>query len=122
MEFVGISIITNNVPLLVDFYCKILNTRSEGDDYHAEIKTTGASLTIFCVEGMEEMAPGSMHGAGSGNFTVGVKVDQVDEAYERIKGMDIEILKLPQSYPWGTRSFWFRDPDGNIVNFFGASI
>jgi catechol 2,3-dioxygenase-like lactoylglutathione lyase family enzyme len=27
-------------------------------------------------------------------------------------------VKPPTTQPWGTRSFYFRDPDGNLVDFF----
>jgi catechol 2,3-dioxygenase-like lactoylglutathione lyase family enzyme len=69
------------------------------------------------VEGMEEMAPNSMDGAGYGSFTITFEVKDVDEEYERIKTLGVEFLKLPTTHPWGCRSFWFRDLDRNIVNF-----
>jgi catechol 2,3-dioxygenase-like lactoylglutathione lyase family enzyme len=59
-----------------------------------------------------------MQGAGTGNFTIGFEVEDVDAAYERVKALKAEFVKLPVTHPWGTRSFWFRDPEGNIVNFF----
>jgi catechol 2,3-dioxygenase-like lactoylglutathione lyase family enzyme len=69
---------------------------------------------------MEDMAPGSMSGAGYGSFTIGFEVPDVDAAYERLKTLEVVFVKLPESYPWGTRSVWFRDPDGNIINFFSV--
>jgi len=27
-------------------------------------------------------------------------------------------VKPPTTQPWGTRSVYFRDPDGNLVDFF----
>lgn len=117
MEFLGICIITKDVPSLVEFYTRILGAESEGDENHAEFKTIGASLTIFSREGMEEMAPNSMNGAGSGNFIIGIKVENIDEEFERLKELDVDFVKLPETYKWGSRSFWIRDPDGNIVNF-----
>jgi catechol 2,3-dioxygenase-like lactoylglutathione lyase family enzyme len=67
---------------------------------------------------MEEMAPGSMQGAGYGSFTIGFEVEDVDEEYERLKTLGVRFVKLPATYPWGARSVWFRDPDGNIVDFY----
>jgi catechol-2,3-dioxygenase len=32
--------------------------------------------------------------------------------------MDIKFLMLPTAHPWGSSSFWFRDPDGNIIDFY----
>lgn len=118
MRFVGICLITQDVPGLATFYSQILGAEAEGDDTHVVLNTTGAEMTIFSVDGMENLAPGSMQGAGYGGFTMGFEVQDVDREFERIKAMDVEIVKLPVTHPWGTRSFWFRDPGGNIVNFF----
>ncbi len=118
MKFTGICLITHNVPALASFYTRVLGIPPEGDDTHMELKTEGAGIAIFSVEGMEIMAPGSMQGAGYGSFTIGFEVADVDGEYERLKEMDVEIVKPPESYPWGSRSAWFRDPDGNILDFY----
>jgi uncharacterized glyoxalase superfamily protein PhnB len=118
MKFVGICLVTDNVPVLADFYAKVLGVKANGDDVHAELSTEGASIAIFSTEGMESMAPHSMQGAGCGNCTIMFKVEDVDADYERLKALNVEFVMLPTTHPWGARSFWFRDPDGNIVDFF----
>ena len=119
MEFEGICLITNNVPLMAGFYSKILKVEAEGDDTHVELKTKVAAISIFSTEGMENMAPYSMNGAGYGSFTIGINVKDVDAEYERIKGFGVDFVMLPTTHPWGRRSFFFRDPDGNIISFAG---
>ena len=114
----GISLVTGNVPVLASFYSAVLNVPFEGDETHASLTMEGIHLVFFSSEGMEQMAPGSMQGAGSGGFTLDIEVPDTDAAYERILAMGVKIVKPPLSYPWGSRSMWFRDPDGNIVNFF----
>ena len=32
--------------------------------------------------------------------------------------MNVEIVKPPTTQSWARRSVWFRDPDGNIINFY----
>jgi len=118
MQFSGICLITKDVPRLSGFYREILNTVGEGDDIHMELNAHGTSLAIFSEKGMEEMAPGSMKVSGNGNLTINFEVEDTDAEYERIKAMGASIVKHPQTHPWNARSFWFRDPDGNIVNFF----
>ena len=118
MKFDGICLITHNVPALVDFYARVLGVKAEGDEVHAELHTEGAGLAIFSADGMEEMAPRSMQGAGYGSITLGFEVKDVDAEYERIKTLGVEFVMLPKTHPWGARSFWFRDPDRNIVDFF----
>ncbi len=122
MKFVGICLVTDDVPALAAFYMKVLGVKAEGDDTHVELKTQGAGITIFSVKGMEEMAPHSMQGAGHGSFTIGIEVKDVDREYERLQELGVEMVKLPQSYPWGSRSVWFRDPDGNIIDFFASIV
>jgi catechol 2,3-dioxygenase-like lactoylglutathione lyase family enzyme len=118
MKFTGICLITESVPALVQFYTKILGCQAAGDDTHAEFEMGGVSLAIFTRQGTEAMAPGSMEGAGYGSFTIGFEVDDVDAQYERLKALGVPFVKLPATYPWGARSVWFRDPDGNIVDFY----
>jgi catechol 2,3-dioxygenase-like lactoylglutathione lyase family enzyme len=118
MKFVGICLITNNVPRLADFYTKVLGVSAEGDDVHVELHTEGAGMAIFSSGGMESMAPGSMQGVGYGSCTIAFEVDDVDAAYERLKLFGVDFVLHPTTHPWGARSLWFRDPDGNIVDFF----
>jgi uncharacterized glyoxalase superfamily protein PhnB len=118
MKFSGICLITENVPALVAFYSLLFGGRAEGDDYHSEFQLDGLNLAIFARRSMEEMAPGSMQGAGTGSFTIGFEVENVDAEYARLQALGVPVVKPPESYPWGSRSAWFRDPDGNIVNFF----
>ncbi|WP_080648279.1 VOC family protein [Clostridium pasteurianum] len=88
-----------------------------GNNVHAELKTDGGNIAIFSVEGMESMAHNSMCGVGYGGFTINFRVKDVDSEYERLKALGVEFVMLPTTHPWGARSFWFRDPDCNIVNF-----
>lgn len=118
MKFSGICLVTQNVPVLAQFYTQVLNVQAEGDASHVELQTDGARLSIFSAAGMERMAPRSVQGAGYGSFTIGFEVDDVDAEYERLKRLGVAWVKLPASYPWGCRSVWFRDPDGNIIDFF----
>ena len=118
MKFAGICLITKNVSKLAAFYTEVLGVEADGDDTHVELITEGGVMTIFSVEGMEKLAPQSMQGAGTGCITIGFEVEDVDVEYDRLNAIGIEFVKMPTTHPWGTRSFWFRDPDGNIVNFF----
>ena len=118
MRFNGICLISGDVPRLRDFYKEFLQVEAEGESVFVIFSTEGAMLSIFSTEGMEKMAPGSMKNAGCGSYTIEFEVGDVDQEYERLTGMNVPIVKPPTTQPWGRRSFWFRDPDGNIVNFY----
>ena len=46
------------------------------------------------------------------------KVTDVDREYERLQRLQVEWVKHPTTQPWGNRSIYFRDPDGNLINFY----
>ena len=117
-KFRSICLITQDVSRLRDFYQKVFQVQTEASDTFAAFEPVGVPLTLFHMEGMEQMAPGSMQGAGAGNAVLEFEVEDVDQEYERLLGMNISIVKPPTTQPWGLRSVWFRDPDGNIINFF----
>jgi uncharacterized glyoxalase superfamily protein PhnB len=67
---------------------------------------------------MERMAPHSLVGAGHGGYTLEIEVENVDVEYQRLLELHAQIVKPPTTQPWGLRSVWFRDPDGNLINFY----
>ncbi len=118
MRFTGICIITQNVDRLCAFYRETLKLESEEGNVFEIIPTEGADLSIFSSERTEKMAPGCLKGAGYGSYTIEFEVEDVDREFERLKALNVEIVKPPTTQSWGRRSVWFRDPDGNIVNFY----
>jgi predicted enzyme related to lactoylglutathione lyase len=116
-HFNGICIITRDVPRLCRFYSAALQAKAEGDEAYGFVQTEGASLSFYGEPGMEHMAPGAMQGAGTGSFILEVQVEDVDQEYARMVALGAPVVKPPTTQTWGWRSAWFRDPDGNILNF-----
>ena len=117
MRLAGVCLVTEDVCVLADFYAQVLGVEAVGDELHMELRTEGAGMAIFSADGMEEMAPGSMVGTGSGSVVLEFVVADVDAEYERLKALGVAFVKPLQTHPWGAKSFWFRDPDGNLVDF-----
>ena len=44
-----------------------------------------------------------------------VYVDDVDAAFERVRAGGYEAVAEPADMPWGERTAWIADPDGNLV-------
>ena len=119
-QFRSTCLITQNVRKLCDFYQNVFQVQTEASDTFVAFEPVGVPLTLFHTAGMEQMAPGSMQGAGIGNAILEFEVEDVDVEYARLLELNVSIVKPPTTQPWGLRSVWFRDPDGNIVNFFAA--
>ena len=43
-----------------------------------------------------------------------VFMDDCDAEYERLKAKGVHFIKPPVTQPWGQRTAYFTDPDGNI--------
>jgi catechol 2,3-dioxygenase-like lactoylglutathione lyase family enzyme len=116
---VNTCLITNNVKQLVAFYETVLNlkARKSGEDY-AEFPTTGGVLAIFSAAAQERYIPGSAQAGNNKGVILEFRVGDVDQEYRRLQRFVRSWVKPPTTQPWGTRSAYFRDPDGNLVDFF----
>ena len=118
MRFHGTCIVTKDVDRLREFYEKVLQTSSRREGDFVELSTDGAALTLYSVDGMNKLAPGLMANRERGTFTIEFQVNDVDREYDRLRSLNVDIVKKPTTQPWGRRSVWMADPDGNIVNFY----
>ncbi|MFI7693055.1 VOC family protein [Nonomuraea sp. NPDC049655] len=119
MNFVSIRIITDDVARLAGFYEQATGTPAtwSTEDF-AEIRTGTATLAIASTRTVPLFAPGSSRPADNHSVIVEFLVDDVDRVYENLTGLVTDFVNEPTTMPWGNRSLLFRDPDGNLVNFF----
>ena len=112
-------VITGNVKRLVEFYEPILVLKATwtGEDY-AEFSTGEGVLAIFSADAQEKYIPGSAKAAKNESVVLQFRVADVDQEYRRLQSLVTTWVKLPTTQPWGTRSIYFRDPDGNLVDFY----
>ena len=112
-------LISANVRRLVEFYEPILNRKAKwsGEDY-AEFPTRAGVLAIFSAAAQEKYIPGSAEPATNRSVILQFKVADVDAEYRRLQPLVKSWVKPPTTQPWGTRSIYLRDPDGNLVDFY----
>ncbi len=115
-------LITSNVDRLVQFYEPILELKPQksGDDY-AEFRTNVGVLAIFSDVAQGKYIPGSAQPANNKSMILEFEVADPDKEYARLQRFVKIWVKPPTTQPWGTRSFYFRDPDGNLVNFYAPA-
>ena len=76
----------------------------------------GPSEVFFDVR--SPVGEGAARPADNHSVIIEFKVDDVDAEYERLKPLVGDWVQEPTTMPWGNRSLLFRDPDGNLVNYF----
>ncbi|KUN32070.1 glyoxalase [Streptomyces corchorusii] len=119
MDFVSIRIITGDVARLVEFYERATGARATwANEDFAELRTAGATLAIGSTRTVPLFAPGSARPADNHSVITEFLVDDVDSVYDNLTGFVTDFVTKPTTMPWGNRSLLFRDPDGNLVNFF----
>ncbi|SFK83119.1 hypothetical protein SAMN05216275_13712 [Streptosporangium canum] len=119
MDFVSIRIITSDVARLVEFYERATGVRATwATEDFAELKTSSATLAIAGTRTVPLFAPGSARPADNHSVITEFRVDDVDRVHQNLIGSVTDFVTEPTTMPWGNRSLLFRDPDGNLVNFF----
>lgn len=118
MKFTDVCFITEDVSRLKRFYETIFGVEAEGDEIHSAITLDGLTITFDSAKLLKNHHSfGYVSGNSANNTIVGFDVDNVDEEFHKLKTLGVEMLNEPTTHPWGARSFQFKDPDGNILNF-----
>ena len=119
MDFVSIRIITADVARLAGFYERATGVQADwaSADF-AELRTAHGTLAIGSTRTVPLFAPGSARPADNHSVITEFLVDDVDRVHQNLTDFVTDLVSGPTTMPWGNRSLLFRDPDGNLVNFF----
>jgi catechol 2,3-dioxygenase-like lactoylglutathione lyase family enzyme len=119
MDFVSIRIITGDIKRLVGFYERATGVSAiwSTEDF-AELGTEHATLAIGSTRTVPLFAPGAAQPADNRSVIIEFLVDDVDRIHKNLANLIDDFVQQPTTMPWGNRSLLFRDPDGNLVNFF----
>lgn len=119
-----ITILTDDVKRMVDFYHSALGFSMKGDiDQYVEFEHPGVRFAI-CASSILEGVTGDprFHLPRSGQaFELAFPFDspdEVDAAYEEILLKGATPIQPPADMGWNQRTAFFADPDGNIHELF----
>ncbi len=120
MNFVSIRVITDDIKRLVGFYENVTGLSATwSNEVFAELTTPSCTLAIGHSSTVALFGAGSARAADNHSAIVEFIVNDVDTEYEKLKTIIGDaVVQQPTTMPWGNRSLLFRDPDGNLINYF----
>lgn len=78
----------------------------------------GASLLALTERGLMFTDPAPPQGALSVQLAFRVTPQDVHACAEALARREVEIVSGPTDQPWGHRTVFFRDPDGNVLEIY----
>ena len=114
MRFTDVCFITNDVLRLCAFYESVFGGKAEGDEWHSTLGINGLHFVFLLEKNLDFYYEFT---GNASNTILSFNVDDLDVEYRRLISLGAEMINEPTTHPWGARSFQFKDPDGNILNF-----
>ncbi len=119
MKLAFVRIVTGDVSGLTRFYHAITGmTPKIFNDAYVEFSAAGAMLAISSQRTMDLYGARATVPRSNRSVVLDFQVDDVDRERARLAAIVMDFVLEPTNQPWGNRSMLFRDPEGNLVNFF----
>ena len=121
-KFNTIALFTTDNQKVVDFYCDIFGfeTQWNGNDIDVEMHLGDMRILLFPRESIEKMTrqrftyPSGINGTMEISFDVPTFAD-VGKEYNRAVTMGAKPIMEPTTEPWGQRTCYVADPEGNLI-------
>jgi len=120
--FNTIGLFTRDNKATVEFYTKVLGFTTEWDGIQPNVEMTLGNMRIilFPREAFEQMVSQKFQYPEGFNGTVELAFDvptfaDVDKEYQNAIDLGAASVLPPTTEPWGQRTCYVADPDGNLI-------
>lgn len=122
MKLDGFGIFVEDMPTMVKFYRDVLefSIREAEDASNVYLEKDGTLFLLYRRTDFESMTNHKFHYAKpvNGHFEIALSVENfaaVDRTFEEITAKGAIPILAPTTEPWGQRTCYIADPEGNLV-------
>lgn len=113
-----VVLIVEDLDRALAFYCGAVGlTLKHRSDPYAQLDTGTTRLGLYQRAAMAATLGGPLEppAADAPAFELGFKVEDCDGAFEELLALGAPPVARPTTRPWGQRTAYVRDPDGNLI-------
>ena len=118
MKLAYARIVSSDLTRLAEFYRQLTGIAAVGNEDYVAFETAGGALALSSERAVALYNAGAAVAGSNQSVVIEFEVTDVDQERARLSAIVREFVLEPTDQPWGNRSMLFRDPDGNLINFF----
>lgn len=122
MKLDGFGLFVNDMPTMIRFYRDVLGfeIREDENAVNVYLIKNGTLFMHYERKNFEKMTSRKYEYIKglNGHFEIALYVDtfeEVDQEYERIVAQGGQPILEPTTEPWGQRTCYIADPEGNLI-------
>lgn len=122
MKLDGFGLFVKDMSKMVAFYQDVLGfeIKYQTGDENVYLIKDGVLFLMYGRKDFEQMVNSSFKypKGRNGTFEIALSVpsyQEVDLAYQALVKQGVDILMTPKTMPWGQRTFYFADPEKNLI-------
>lgn len=122
MKLDGIGVFVSNMKIMVDFYKDVLGFEIDwdGKEPNVMVKKDGILFMFYGRNDFEKMTNNRFNYAKgvNGHYEIALSVPKhvdVDLTYEDVISKGAKSVMKPTTEPWGQRTCYIADPEGNLI-------
>ncbi len=122
MKLDGFGLFVEDMPRMIRFYRDVLGfqIKEPEDTRNVCLMKDGTLFMLYGRRDFEKMTSSRYEyvKGRNGHFELALYVDtfqEVDAAFERVTALGAEPVLPPTTEPWGQRTCYVADPEGNLV-------
>lgn len=110
-----IILITENYDAMRSYYTKLFPIeRDIPTEQFTQFKSDNCFVAIYGKQFVEKLLDQSVTGKPGSTIYSFKESTDIDADYQHLKAKGVQFMSTPKTQPWGQRTAYFTDPDGNI--------